>query len=66
MYNIKFRIILKTYIHTQGSSCLALTLTLTLILETQARKTLTLIQKNPKKTLSGALRDGRWSFSNCN
>jgi len=32
MYNIKFRIILKTYIHMQGLSCS--TLTLTLILET--------------------------------
>ncbi len=32
MYNIKFRIILKTYIHMQGPSCSTLTLTLTLIL----------------------------------
>jgi hypothetical protein len=32
MYNIEFHIILKTYIHIQGPSCL--TLTLTLILET--------------------------------
>jgi len=32
MYNIEFRIILKTYIHIQGPSCS--TLTLTLILET--------------------------------
>jgi hypothetical protein len=34
MYSIKFCIILKTYIHMQGPSCLTLTLTLTLILET--------------------------------
>jgi hypothetical protein len=43
MYSIKFRIILKTYIHMQGPSCS--TLTLTLILETKGRKTLTLILK---------------------
>ncbi len=35
MYSIEFCIILKTYIHMQSSSCLALTLTL--ILETQGR-----------------------------
>ncbi len=34
MYSIEFCIILKTYIHMQGSSCSTLTLTLTLTLET--------------------------------
>jgi FMN-dependent NADH-azoreductase len=34
MYNIKFYIILKTYIHMQRPSCSTLTLTLTLILKT--------------------------------
>jgi len=38
MYSIEFRIILKTYIHMQGPSYS--TLTLTLILETEGRKTL--------------------------
>jgi hypothetical protein len=40
MYNIKFHIILKTYIHMEGPSCS--TLTLTRILETLRKKTLIL------------------------
>jgi hypothetical protein len=72
MYSIEFRIILETYIHMQGPSCL----TLTLILETWGRKNPNPNPRNPRKelklfvkskeTLRVVLRNGGRSFSNCN